>query len=311
MSDAPHPFTLRQLQYAAAVADERSFRKAAERCAVSQPALSAQLASLEEGLGVRLFERDRRRVLPTAAGVELLGRVRPLLVAADDLAAAAKGHRDPLAGPLSIGVIPTVAPYLLPAIAPAIRKKLPRLDVRWLEEKTPDLLARLAAGTIDAALLALEVDLGPLESLVIAEDPFLLAAAPTHPLAVGGDAKLSELRGEPVLLLEEGHCLREQALELCTRVRAREAGFRSTSLATLVQMVAAGAGVTLLPALAVEAEGRRAGLRVRRFAAPPPFRTIGLVHRRSAAAAVALREVAKVAKANWPKSPAARSAARR
>src|SRR6187399_2111509 len=183
MSFAPHAASLRQLQYAVAVADARSFRRAAEQCGVSQPSLSAQLAQLESALGVRLFERDRRRVLLTPAG--------------EDLIDAARRLGDPLAGTLAIGVIPTVSPYLLPTAAPAIRRAHPRLNVRWLEDKTENLARELRAGRLDAALLALEADLGgPLKREVIGRDPFVLAAPRAHPLGTPSrPASLSELRG--------------------------------------------------------------------------------------------------------------------
>ena len=175
---------LRQLQYAVAVADARSFRRAAEQCGVSQPSLSAQLAQLEGALGVRLFERDRRRVLLTPAGEELIERARRVLVDADDLVDAARRLGDPLAGTLAIGVIPTISPYLLPAAAPAIRRAHPRLTVRWREDKTENLARDLHAGRLDAALLALEADLGgPLQREVIGRDPFVLATPRAHPLA--------------------------------------------------------------------------------------------------------------------------------
>src|SRR3954471_13384583 len=212
-----HPFTLRQLQYVVAVADQLSFRKAAEVCHVSQPSLSAQLAQLEDALGVRLFERDRRRVLPTPAGANLIERARRVLVDADDLVDAARRLGDPLAGPLTIGVIPTISPYLLPAAAPAIRRAHPRLTVRWVEDKTETLARDLHAGRLDAALLALEADLGgPLQREVIGRDPFMLAAPRGHPLAKRSrPASLTELRGAHLLLLDDGHCLRDQALAVC------------------------------------------------------------------------------------------------
>src|SRR3954463_13659509 len=160
MPFAPHAASLRQLQYAVAVADARSFRRAAERCGVSQPSLSAQLAQLEDALGVRLFERDRRRVLPTPAGQELIERARRVLIDADDLVDAARRLGDPRAGPPPIGVIPTISPYLLPAAAPAIRRAHPRLTVRWVEDKTETLGRDLHAGRLDAAPLGVGGDLG-------------------------------------------------------------------------------------------------------------------------------------------------------
>lgn len=288
-----HPFTLRQLQYVVAVADALSFRKAAERCHVSQPSLSAQLGQLEDAMGVRLFERDRRRVLLTAAGKDLVERARRLLVEADDFLAAAKRAGDPLAGELRIGVIPTISPYLLPSITPALRTAYPRLTMRWLEDKTEVLVRTLDAGLIDVALLALEADLGDVESEVIAVDPFVLVSRPDDPLvAKSRPITLSELGEANVLLLDDGHCLREQALAVCARGQARELEFRATSLSTLVHMVAGGAGVTLLPVLAVAVEVERAGLRARPFARPAPHRTIALVWRKRSPLRDALRKIA-------------------
>jgi LysR family hydrogen peroxide-inducible transcriptional activator len=293
MNLAPHPLSLRQLQYVAAVAEERSFRRAAERCRVSQPSLSAQLAAVEEALGVRLFERDRRGVLPTRAGEELLERARRVLVEADDLVEAARRLGDPLAGLLRIGVIPTISPYLLPEIVPALGRAHRRLTVRWTEDKTDTLAANLRDGTLDAALLALEANIGEVAHEVIAEDPFVLATPLEHPLARRkGPARLADLHGANVLLLDDGHCLRDQALTLCSRAQAQELGFRATSLATLVQMVGAGAGVTLLPRLSLPTETRRSPLAIRPFASPAPHRTLALVWRRHAAVGAALRTIA-------------------
>jgi LysR family hydrogen peroxide-inducible transcriptional activator len=301
MSSAPHPFTLRQLQYALAVADELSFRKAAARCHVSQPSLSAQLGQMEEALGVRLFERDRRRVLPTGAGRPLIERMRRLVLEADDLVEAARRAGDPLTGTLRVGVIPTISPYLLPLAAPRLRARFPRLTLEWREDRTADLIAGLNAGSLDAALLALEADVGDVESAVIATDPFVLAAPPAHALArKETPASTAELRGAEVLLLDDGHCFRDQALEVCSGAQAREVGYRATSLATLVQMVAGGAGVTLLPALAVPTEAARAKLRVRTFSRPAPHRTIALVWRKRSPLAPALAAVAGVIREGYP-----------
>ena len=298
----PHPFTLRQLQYVVAVAETLSFRRAAERCHVSQPSLSAQLAQVEEALGVRLFERNRRRVLATSAGKELVERARRLLVEADDLAQAAQQLGDPLAGTLRVGVIPTISPYLLPSITPRLKKQFPALTLAWIEDKTSTLVSRLDGGTLDAALLALEADVGEVEHAVIAEDPFVLVLSPHDPLAKSKrPATLAELRGAGVLLLDEGHCFRTQALELCSSARANELEFRATSLSTLVQMVAGGAGITLLPALAVETETQRAELRVRTFEKPVPHRTIALVWRKRSPLGGALRTVAREIREAYPK----------
>jgi LysR family hydrogen peroxide-inducible transcriptional activator len=290
---ATHPFTLRQLQYAAAVAETLSFRRAAERCGVSQPSLSAQLAALESALGTRLFERTRRRVLLAAGAEEMLQRARRVLVEADDLGQAAKRPGDPLAGTIRAGVIPTISPYLLPSAVPALRKRCPRLMLVWVEDKTKNLVEQLRGGALDAAVLALEADIGDVDREIIGKDPFVLAAARSHPL---GRARTplepKELRETEMLLLDDGHCLRDQALAFCSRSRVREGSFRATSLPTLAQMVAGGAGVTLLPSLAVPLENRGRQLRVRRFRDPAPARTLALVFRRGTPRLRALQEVA-------------------
>ncbi|MBI2891909.1 MAG: LysR family transcriptional regulator [Deltaproteobacteria bacterium] len=295
MKLGPLPISLRQLQYAVAIDEVKSFRRAAELCRVSQPSLSSQLAELESALGVRLFERDRRRVLPTGPGKELLDRARRVLLEAEDLALAARRLGDPLAGTLRVGVIPTISPYLLPDVVPALRASLPSLEVIWIEDKTEVLVRRLGAGELDAALLALEAPIGQVDSEVVVKDPFVLAAPPGHPLLRRrSPAKLAELRGTKVLLLDDGHCLRDQALSICSAAEAQELGFRATSLSTLTQMVAGGAGITLLPRLAVRTETRRADLVVRPFAQPAPHRTVALVWRPRSPLGPPLRQVASI-----------------
>jgi LysR family hydrogen peroxide-inducible transcriptional activator len=314
MAVPPHPFTLRQLQYAVAVADERNFRRAAQSCRVAQPSLSAQLAQLEDVLGVRLFERDRRRVLPTRAGEALVARARRILLEADDLVAAARRFVDPLSGTLRFGVIPTIAPYLVPSATTALRAQFASLVVHWIEDKTPNLVEELEAGRLDAVLLALEAPLGQIDHAVIGLDPFVLAGAAEHPLLKSTrPVELAALAKAEVLLLDEGHCLREQALELCARSSASEASFRATSLSTLATMVADGRSVTLLPSLAVPVEAGRAGLRTRSFAAPAPFRTIVLGWRPHSPLAGPLAKIAEVLQGAFPlaKPPAAKARARR
>jgi len=298
----PHPFTLRQLQYLIAVADTLSFRKAAEHCHVAQPSLSAQLAELESALGVRMFERDRRRVLLTDAGRDLLERARTILADADDLRVAAKRVGDPLSASMRIGVIPTISPYLLPRIAPVLRREFPRMKIQWVEEKTSVLMSALNNGELDAALLALEADIGKVEQYVIATDPFVLATPRNHSLGMKkSDASAEELHDVGVLLLDDGHCFREQALAYCTKSKARELEFRATSLSTLAQMVASGAGVTLLPELSVATEGKRADLKIRKFSRPAPHRTIGLVWRKGTSLSDALQKVADSIRRSYPK----------
>jgi LysR family hydrogen peroxide-inducible transcriptional activator len=300
MKLAPHPFTLRQLQYAVAIADSLSFRKAAERCHVSQPSLSAQLAQLEDALGVRLFERDRRRVLVTAAARDILERARLILRESDDLVEVAQRSSDPLAGTLRVGVIPTISPYLLPGLTARVRSTFPSLTLLWREEKTEVLVRSLDGGTLDAALLALEADVGDVEREIIGRDPFVLATPPGHELgAKASAAKTSELLDERVLLLDDGHCFRAQALAFCASAKAHELEFRATSLSTLVQMVADGVGVTLLPGMAVATETRHATLSIRHFASPGPGRTLALVWRKRSPLGPALQRLAAVVRAAY------------
>jgi len=292
MNMAPQPFTLRQLQYAIAVAEELSFRKAAKRCGVSQPSLSAQLAQMEEALGVRLFERNRRRVLVTAAGRQLIERGRIILRESLDLVELARRAGNLLSGTLRIGVIPTISSYLLPQLTGALHRAFPDLTIRWVEDKTSVLVRDLEDGALDAALLALEADIGDVDHEVIGPDPFVLATPAGHPLgAKASPARASELRDASVLLLDDGHCFRDQALAVCSGANARELAFRATSLSTLTQMVAGGAGVTLLPALAVATEAKRADITIRPFANPAPQRTIALVWRKRSPLGPALREL--------------------
>ncbi len=291
------PFTLRQLQYVVAVADARNFRRAAELCFVSQPALSAQVAEVEAALGVKLFERDRRRVLVTAAGEDLAERARQLLLGAGALMEAAKRFLNPLEGVLRVGVIPTIGPYLVPLLDPALRGTYPSLTLRWLEDKTEVLVQRVHEGELDLALLALEADIGGLDHDTVLVDPFLLAAPPSDPLGRGDGAVPAEILNErDVLLLDEGHCFRDQALDLCSSVGAREMGFRATSLATLVQMVAGGTGITLLPEIAIELENRHGLLVTRAFESPSPRRTIAFAWRPGSPFADAFRALTATAR---------------
>ena len=293
--------SLRQLEYVVAVADLLGFRRAAEHCHVSQPALSAQIQQLEEVLGVKLFERDKRRVMLTEAGAELVARARRVLTEAGDILSAASRLADPFSGNLLLGVIPTIAPYVLPEVVPLLTKQYPRLKLRLREEKTELLVRGLEEGRLDAALLALVPELGELEHAVIAEDPFVIAMPPSHPLAKKKQVQLRELDEENVLLLEDGHCFRGQALALCTRIGAREVDFRATSLTTLAQMVTSGEGsITLLPALAAPLENRLGQLAVRPFVAPAPSRTLALVWRPGYPRIGALQAIAETLRAHWP-----------
>lgn len=274
--------SLRDIEYFLAVVEHGSVARAAEACHVSQPTLSMQLKKLEEQLGVMLFERLPRAMRPTEAGQLLLPQARALRNAASTLESQAQSLADPLAGTLRIGVFPTLAPYLLPQAAQALAERLPRLTPQWIEEKTPNLVKMLQEGAIDAALLALPHEGQGLIGRPLFEEPFLLASAAGHALAKSKKpVPLSMLKEEEVLLLEEGHCLRDQALSLCQRIGVGETkAFRATSLETLRQMVRVSRIVTLMPLLAARAD-TGGGLSYRPFTAPVPGRIIGLVMRGS------------------------------
>ncbi|MBL6720378.1 MAG: LysR family transcriptional regulator [Planctomycetes bacterium] len=296
--------TLRQLEYFVALAERLNFRKAAEACFVSQPTLSAQIAGLEATLGVQLFERDRRGVRLTAAGEALVPGARETLTAADRMGQLARSFGAPLTGPLRLGVIPTVGPYLLPRVLPAVSEAFPDLQVYLREDMTGRLLEQLETGKLDLLLLAIDLDLGSVETLPLFSDPFVLAVPSTDELAGAEAAQLSDLDGRDVLLLDEGHCLREQALPLCTAAGADEmSGFRASSLGTITQMVASGLGVTLLPELAVEREAAAVpNLRVLPFADEGPSRQIGLAWRTSSPREAEYRTLAETLQAAWAAS---------
>jgi LysR family hydrogen peroxide-inducible transcriptional activator len=284
---------LKDLRYLVAVADTRHFGRAAERCFVSQPTLSTQLKKLEEYLGVQLIERQPKRVALTAAGEEIVARARRILEASDEVVTLARTHRDPLAGALRIAMLPTIGPYLLPRVAREIRKALPRLDLRLYEYPTAAMLAKLHAGEIDLGILALPVDLEGLEARELYDEAFMVAVPATHALAKHATIRVADLQGETLLLLEDGHCLRDQALAVCSQASMQEKqDFRATSLETLRQMVATGAGVTLLPELATHGAYRHArGVVVRPFARPAPLRKIGGVWRKTTARHAAIAAV--------------------
>jgi LysR family hydrogen peroxide-inducible transcriptional activator len=285
----------RQLECLVAVADHGSFRKAAAALGISQPALSAQIQSAEQLLGVQVFERDRRSVLVTSAGEDVVGRSRIALESIDAVNDAARRRAEPLVGPLRLGVIPTVAPYWLPALLPAVRKRFPKLELILREDQTARLLAQLFAGQIEVALLAIPVP-GDVTTAAIARESFLLAAPRGAPV-LDKRGKLTErdLDEQTVLLLEDGHCLRDQALAVCERGGAVESmEVRATSLPTLVQMVAGGLGVTLLPEAAANALVQPRGpVELAEFT-KPPGRTVGLAWRTSSARLREFRLLAEV-----------------
>jgi len=287
---------LRDLRYLVALADQRHFGRAAARCFVSQPTLSAQLKKLEQALGVQLIERAPNNVSLTPAGAEIVTRARRILEASDEVVTLARSQRDPLAGRLRVALLPTIGPYLLPRVAPLIRRSLPRLELRLYEYQTAPLLEKLHDGELDLGVLALPVELAGLEARELYREAFLLALPERHPLAAHDSVRVADLKGETLLLLEDGHCLRDQALEVCGRAGVREPqDFRATSLETLRQMVATGAGITLLPELAGSGAYRSArGVALRPFARPAPLRHIGAVWRKSTARRVAIEAVCKL-----------------
>ncbi|KIL97312.1 Hydrogen peroxide-inducible genes activator [Paramagnetospirillum magnetotacticum MS-1] len=281
---AAHLPTLRQLRYLVALAEHRHFGRAAEACFATQSTLSAGLQELESLLGATLVERTKRKVLMTPLGEEVVARARDLLRGAEDLADLARAHGKPLCGRLRLGVIPTIAPFLLPRALSGLRAQYPDLRLELREDLTARLLDRLVAGELDAAVLALPYDAPEMEMAALATDPFVLACPPTHPLAEREMVSGADLAQVDLLLLEEGHCLREHALAACSLPAPRRGeGVMGTSLGTLVQMVASGMGVTLLPRLAVEA-GILAGTDlVTRPLAMGGSRLLGLAWRRSSA----------------------------
>ena len=287
---------LKDLRYLVAVADTRHFGQAAARCFVSQPTLSAQLKKLEDYLGVQLIERQPRRISLTEAGASVVTRARRILEASDEIIAVTQMQRDPLAGRLRLALLPTIGPYLLPLIAPRIRKALPRLDLLLYEHQTGPMLDKLHAGEIDAGILALPVEADGLCELALYDEPFVLAVPAGHALTRRKSVRAEDLGGETLLLLEDGHCLRDQALAVCSLSGAHEkADFRATSLETLRQMVASGGGITLLPDLASRgAYGTARGVAIVPFARPAPVRHIGVVWRKSSARAAAIEAVGKV-----------------
>jgi len=272
--------TLRQLRYLAALARNRHFGKAAEECAVTQPALSMQIRELERELGVDLIERRPGEIAVTETGIEVARRADHILAATRDLVDFAR-HRDVLSGPLKLGIIPTLAPYLLPRVLPLLQARYAalRLDVR--ETQTDTLVEELAAGALDCLLLAMPVEGADVETIALFDDRFLLAAPAAEPLPKRR-VTVADVDQRRLILLEEGHCLREQALAFCaSKTRDTPAGLGATSLATVMQMVANGYGVTLVPEIAADVEVRDARVKLTRFAAPEPGRVIGLAFRRT------------------------------
>lgn len=301
--------TLRQLQFFTALARRKSFSKAADECLVSQSTLSSAIKEIEALLGAQLVDRSTRAFALTPIGEETAERAAPLLAMAEDLVRRAASRR-PLEGPFHLGVIPTIAPFLLPKAAPMLRKAYPKLELFLREDITANLVDRLSNGLLDAAVLALPYDIPGAETIDLGEDAFWLASAPDHPLAEKKAIRAADLEGVNLLLLEEGHCLREHAIDAC-RLRRPDAAatFGATSLFTLTQMVQSGIGATLLPEMAVKSGlAANAGLAATPFIAPAPSRRIGLVWRRGSGRREEAEAIASVFKqALGTEKPAART----
>ncbi|MEO7068381.1 MAG: DNA-binding transcriptional regulator OxyR [Rhodanobacter sp.] len=288
---------LRDLHYLVALAEHRHFGRAADACFVSQPTLSTQIKKLEEELGVTLVERTPRKILLTETGREIARRARAVAAEVDEIKAIAQRTRDPEAGTLRLGIFPTLGPYLLPHVIPLLRNRFPRLELLLTEEKTEHVIHMLREGALDAGILALPIHEESLHSEFLFEEPFVLAVPDDHPLASHkAKLKLADLANEHLLLLEDGHCLRDQALEVCQLAGAGEkSGFRATSLETLRQMVAANVGITLLPTLATKPPiARTDNVHLIEFAGHPPSRRIAMVWRKSASMSTFLKRLATV-----------------
>ena len=286
---------IRALKYFVKLAELKHFSKAADACFVSQPTLSTQVRKLEEELGVSLVERAPRKVMLTPIGEDIAHRARHILRDIEHLNAAARRSKDPSTGNLKLGIFPTLAPYLLPHIVPQIRQRYPELRLQLVEEKTEDIIKMLDQGRLDAGVLALPVDQHGLEMITLFEEQFVAAMPASHPLADKTSISPRDLEGEELLLLEEGHCLRDHALAVCDLAGAHErVDFHATSMETLRQMVAANVGVTLMPMLAVKPPiAPTDNIALRNFEAPQPSRTIALVWRKSSPLGGLLRELSE------------------
>lgn len=282
---------IRDLKYLVALAEYEHFGKAAEACFVSQPALSMQIKKLEETLGVTLLERTNKSVLLTDSGAIIAKRARHILSEVEEIREIAKSAHDPFSGELKIGIFPTLAPYLLPIIIPKLSKKFPNISFYLIEEKTNSLIEQLKLGKLHAAFLASPVSESGLKSTPLFEEEFLLAVATSNPLSHHKSVKQQDLQHKNLLLLDEGHCMRDQALALCHRMKAAETqNFRATSLETLRNMVTANVGITLMPKLACH---KNDGVCYIPFSNPKPSRSIELFWRTTSAKKIVLQAIGK------------------
>jgi len=287
---------LRDLKYLIAVAEHLNFGKAADVCHVSQPTLSMQIKKLEEYLGVSIFERTNKSVIITDYGHEIIKIARGVISGSNDLLTYAKSCRDPLAGEFRLGAFPTIAPYFLPKIIAPIKKAMPKLQLLLIEEKSPILIDKLLKGEIDAAILALPIENDTLATEILFEDNFRLAVPKNHNLEKNKTVTMSDIGDESLLLLEDGHCMRDQALQVCQLSGAKEnQGFRATSLETLRQMVMAGSGITLIPEIAI-GQAKDKLISYIKFVGDQPSRTIVIVWRKTTPRKQVVEKISEIAK---------------
>lgn len=292
---------LQEMRYIVTLADTGHFGQAARACFVSQPTLSSQIKKLEDYLGVTLFDRSLKTVVPTAIGYQIIESARLIVDEANRIRELAHTGNDPMNRDVRLGVIPTLGPYYLPRMLPWLHSTFPGLRLMLREEMTPHLLADLASGKLDAGLLALPVKDAALECVPLFVEPFYAAVPAGHALAAKSSIRIEELATANLLLLEEGHCLRDQALDVCRLERPENEEMRATSLETLRQMIALGYGVTLIPALAADSpQDYRNHLRLIPIDTPDAERTVGLIWRRRSPLAPTLQQLAEELKAKLP-----------
>ena len=285
----------RDLEYLIALEELKHFRKAAEKCFVSQPTLSGQIRKLEDELNVQLVERSSRKVIFTQAGLDIVSKAKTILLEAKLLKEIAKSHNEPMQGTLHIGLIPTVAPYLLPLIIPVMKKNFPHLELFLHENQTDTLIKQLEDGELDCLMLALLPGMETLHQYTLYEEPLELALSDTHPWASKTEIAINKLSGEHMLMLADGHCLRDQAMGFCFAAGAIEDNsFKATSLETLRHMISADNGLTLLPQLAIPISRNQVGIKYIPFKQPTPSRTVGLVCRTNSVRKICFEELSKL-----------------
>lgn len=295
---------IRDLQYLVALSEHKHFGNAAEACHVSQPTLSTQIKKLEDELGAPLVERDNKTVILTDLGLDVVTRSQQILAGVDEIKQIAKQAANPESGTLRLGLIPTIAPYLLPYAVKALKSAFPDLNLFLHEAQTHELIERLKSGNLDAAIMALPVNDDRLDSIPMYSESFFAALPLGHPLAKQKTIEVNDLTDQALMLLEDGHCLRDQALEICHHVGIKETqGFRATSLETLRQMVVSGAGITLLPTLAAETQLCQDGVDIHivPFASPAPKREVGIFYRPSSPNIALYQSIAKSINQRLPK----------